>query len=431
MKKVVLDTNIVLNDPSVVLREDISIVLPYTVLAELDKLKRDNELRFVAQLAIKNIKKSYVDGKISIIDIPNELTTNDEKIVNSAKKENASIWTDDVGASIIAMANGVDLYLDEESNVEYDEKYTGYSEWIVPSQIYYDLLNKENQYQIPEIEEFTDVRAVVNEYVKIAPDDGSLNYRLFRKRSNDYIFVSESKKLFSALGNVSGSGDKHGLGFEFLHPEQAMAFDAVFNSDTPLAVIAGEIGSGKTLISTVAALARTAGTHTNKKYERILVTRPNRPISKDYEIGFLPGDADAKLKSWLSGFTSNLEFLYERNLKDIEEEKASQVFSKYFKSVPIESVQGASFHNCIFLIDEAQLLDALALKQIMSRLADTSKCVLIMDPKQTYGMNRGREGYRRLLPRCKGNELISFVKLQHIQRSPLTKLVNSIFEDVR
>jgi predicted ribonuclease YlaK len=138
-----------------------------------------------------------------------------------------------------------------------------------------------------------------------------------------------------------------------------------------------------------------------------------------------------KIYEEIFDYVYDINKYFERNLKDIEEEKASQVFSKYFKSVPIESVQGASFHNCIFLIDEAQLLDALALKQIMSRLADTSKCVLIMDPKQTYGMNRGREGYRRLLPRCKGNELISFVKLQHIQRSPLTKLVNSIFEDVR
>jgi len=63
----------------------------------------------------------------------------------------------------------------------------------------------------------------------------------------------------------------------------------------------------------------------------------------------------------------------------------------------------------------------------MSRLASGSKCVLCLDPAQTYGMNRGNEGYKKLLPRCKGNELISFVNLQHIQRSPLTKLVESIF----
>lgn len=427
--RVSLDTNVIIDSPQVLLRDDIDVVLSYTVLAELDKLKRDPNLRQTAQNAIKIIREMYSNKKIEIVDIPTENNTNDEKIVSSAKNNNASLWTGDVGASIIASVNGVNLFESDNNQIDYDPHYKGYSEFIIPAESYYNYVNKENQYQHCEIEEMTPVRALINEYVLIKPDDGSLNQRIFRKRQTDYVHVSESKKLFASLGNIVDSGSKHGLDFEFLHPEQAMAFDAVFNTDTPLCVIQGAIGSGKNLLSILAALARTAGSHTNKAYDKILVTRPNRPISKDYEIGFLPGDADAKLKSWLSGFTSNLEFLYEKNLKDVEEKKAELVFQKYFKPVAIESIQGASYHNSIFIVDESQLLEENAMQQILSRLSETSKCVVLLDPAQAYGINRGREGFKKLLPACKDNPLISFVNLQHIQRSPLTKLVQTIFSN--
>jgi hypothetical protein len=57
-----------------------------------------------------------------------------------------------------------------------------------------------------------------------------------------------------------------------------------------------------------------------------------------------------------------------------------------------------------------------------------SKLILILDVNQTYGANRGFEGFKKLLPNCKGNKFISFIELQHIQRSELTKLVDEIFK---
>jgi len=183
LKKVCIDTNIILNSPDVLLRNDIEITLSYTVLAELDKLKRDPDLRIAAQQAIKIIRAQYIAKNLTIVDIPTEQSTNDEKIVNSAKENNAYLWTDDVGASVIALANGIPLFLEDEDDVSvYDKNYIGYTEWIIDAESYYEYINKENQYQHCEIEEMTPVRAVINEYVQISPDDGSLNHRIFRKR---------------------------------------------------------------------------------------------------------------------------------------------------------------------------------------------------------------------------------------------------------
>ena len=81
----------------------------------------------------------------------------------------------------------------------------------------------------------------------------------------------------------------------------------------------------------------------------------------------------------------------------------------------------------VAIAGNCQLLDTNTLRQIMSRVAVGSKLVLILDPSQTYGANRGNEGYKKLLPHCKGNKHISFIELQHIQRSELTKVVDEIF----
>lgn len=420
----VLDTNVLLDTPEILLSQDIDIILPYVVLAELDKLKRNPDLSFPARKAIKLIKAQYKSKNIKVVDVPTGADTNDEKIVESAKKYNARLLSNDVGANVVAMSRGVDLFQDDI--VEYDDNYIGYRELKVTDELYYNTINKNNEFQLPEIDEFIedlvkDNPISVNEYIIFTPFDDSLNNKILRKLEDRYIHVSDSSKLFRGISTADRK-----MSFEFLHPEQAMAFDAVYNIDCPLAVIHGQIGSGKTLLATVAALARVAGNKKNQQYNRILVTRPNRPINKQYELGFMPGDLGAKMNQWLVGFTSNLEFLFNNTSKEIEDDVASQVFEEFFHPIAIESIQGASYRD-LLIVDEAQLLDVDTLKQIMSRVTDKGKLVLILDTRQTYGANRGNEGYKKLLPHMKNNPLASFVDLQHIQRSKLTSWIQEIF----
>ena len=427
-KRVVLDTNVLLDNPEILNRNGLDIVLPYVVLHELDGLKRNSELSYPARQAIKIIRDKFKAGTIKITDIPENAETNDEIIVNRAGIENCAIMTGDVGASVIALSKGIDVF--EETTKAYDENYIGYSYVVIPSKVYYRQLNNVNEVQIPEIEEYNkstentdEIKEFqINEYVICTPDDESDNRRIFRKLKDRFVLIPEGKSVLRGI-----SKDRRRLDFGFLHEEQICAFDAVFNTDSPLAVIQGRIGSGKSLIATLAAIARVDGSSKNRKYNQILVTRPNVPINNEYEIGFLPGTANDKLKAWLAGFTTNLSFLFNHTKADFEEDIGGQVFNELFTPVDIGSIQGSSFNNDILIVDEAQLLDVNTLNQIMSRVATGSKLVLLLDPKQTYGRNRGNEGYKRLLPYMKGSKYVSYVNLQHIQRGELTKFVQNIF----
>jgi predicted ribonuclease YlaK len=135
---------------------------------------------------------------------------------------------------------------------------------------------------------------------------------------------------------------------------------------------------------------------------------------------------EEKMSAWLLGVKSNLKFLYDRSADELEKQ-SDIVYDTYFEPLSLENIQGVNLHNSILLVDEYTLTSVDVLKQVLSRIAKGSKVVLIGDRNQTYGANRGREGYKKLLPYLKDSDLISFVRMDNIYRSELAEFVEEIF----
>ena len=431
-KKIVVDTNCLIDNPELLLDTTKEFAISYVTLQELDGLKKDSELNYPVRQAIKIIFELFQENKIQILNVPNKNETNDEKIVQDCKDISGELMSQDIGALVVAMAREVPTVDLNKATKEYDKSFKGYQELYICPKSYYKLT--QDKYEVLDLhkrllEDYPNLDCPENSYLVLYPKDGvkeedklgskNLNYLIFKKNEQFYQLVPISTKPMRSSG----------IGIDWLHPEQVIAFDCVFNTESPLAVISGKIGSSKTLMSLCGALSRTCTDNkSKKKYDRILVTRPNIPINKQYALGFMKGSLEEKMSGWLAPIKTNLQFLYESTDKDRENQEAEKIYEQFFQAMPIESIQGASFHNKILLADEAQLLDSNTLRQIMSRVAQGSKLVLILDPSQTYGANRGQEGYKKLLPHCKGNKHISFVELQNIQRSELTKVVDEIFK---
>ena len=413
--KTVIDTNVILDNPDILLESN-DYAISYVTLQEIDKLKSNQELNYAARTAIKVIWEKLNGNTLEILNVPTKNTTNDELIVQDAKDINGYIMSNDIGALVVAKSKGVKTFNPNSIGKEYDRTYKGYYEIIVPEKLFYSFTD--NTIELEHLVEFFKEVPPINSYTVIHTEDNSENY----------IVVKRTEEIYNLVHKTSKDLKTAGVKINWLHPEQLIAFDCVTNKDTKLAVITGKVGTSKTLMSLCGAIATTFGRKTNKLYNKILVTRPNIPINRQFELGFRPGALEDKMDEWLAPFKTNLQFLFETNQESVREEKAKAIYDEYFQALPIESIQGASIHNSIIIVDEAQLLDVNTLRQVMSRIANGSKLVLIMDPKQTYGANRGMEGYKKLLPHCKNNKHISFVELQHIQRSELTKVVDEIFE---
>lgn len=350
------------------------------------------------------------------MDIPQEKQTPDEKIVQAAAERDIPILTGDIGAMAIAYASGVPILETEELNPVSDPNYTGYVE--VSGDLDYDThWISDKSRQLVEFEEKFDVSLQENEYAivyRLAE-----NIDIWVRKGDSVLRVPKSSKPFRDAGIL----------VDPLDAIQACALDAVFDASVPLTILEGAIGSGKTILSLCGALACVRGQKRFKSYHKILVTRPNIAADQRLALGFRPGEVENKFGEWLGGIISNLKFLYERTDADREDEAAKKIFDEYFEMLPLETIQGVSLHDSIVLVDEYQLLDNNIMKMVISRIATGSKIVLIGDPyDQTYGINRGREGFRKLHEKLGSSHLMNYVRLDKIYRSDLANFVNEIYK---
>ena len=423
---VVIDTNILIDHPDVLLDKSIAPLIPYTVLAELDNLKRNPDLKRAAQAAIKLIKLGLDNKTLEVTNIPTSINTPDEKIVKAAKTKKVPFMTNDIGAMAIAMARNVKL-MDALEDETIDYNYTGIC--TVKGTVNYEQdFVQVKEMQLVEFNEQFDVKLRENQYCIIErigdKDDIWVNH------SGTVSRISQSMKPYRDAGVLISPMDN----------EQMCAIDAIFDTSVPLTVIDGELGTGKTLLTLMAALARNRGQQRYRTFEQILVTKPPVSVDKALYTGFKPGTTEEKMSGHLGGIKSNLKFLLDKKIpagqskrktKDDEEETplSSIVWEESFGVVEIDEIQGTSLHDTCLIVDEYQLLNTDMLKLVLSRISEGSKVILVGDAfGQTYGMNRANEGYKTLYKYLGTAPEFNYIKLEAIYRSPLAALVARIFK---
>lgn len=425
--KISLDTNILIDSPQIVFDKDREFVISFTVLRELDKLKRNPNLKRAAQQAIRNIKSQLLLKRIDILNVPGleELGESpDEQIIRDTLEANAHFLTEDINASVIAASLGITLS-DFEAEDDIDYNYTGYQ--IIPANdIYTKELRAIKELQIDEFEHYMQVKLKLNEYCIV--DEGVDNPDIW-KNSNGVV-----KRISQKMSPFTVAGVK---GIQPMDPIQMCVLDAVMDNTCPLTVIDGVLGTGKTMLTLMAALATVQGEKRYHYYDKIYVTTSPESVNRSLYTGFKPGETENKLSGHLGGFKSNLKFLldpkpvYTRKSKQPEEGAvlpSDEAWSQNFTIVEIDEIQGTSLHNSILLVDEYQKLNTDSLKLILSRIAEGSKVVLMGDTQgQVYGLNRADEGFKTLYKHLGKADEFNFIRLENIYRSELAKFVENIF----
>ena len=86
--------------------------------------------------------------------------------------------------------------------------------------------------------------------------------------------------------------------------EQNFALNLLMDPECDFVTLLGQAGTGKTLLALASGLAQVLET---KLYNEIIVTRVTVPVGED--IGFLPGTEEEKMSPWMGAFDDNLEVL--------------------------------------------------------------------------------------------------------------------------
>ncbi len=432
-----LDTSVILFDAkSVESFEEHDVVIPITVLEELDNFKKGNEtknfearqfIRFLDNLTINADIRDWIPlpgenkGRIKIIlDINGkepEATkiygnTNDNKILDSClilQEQEAhakvTLVTKDINLRLKAKALGV--FAEDYETVKV-KNIDNLNDGIIT----YDNFDQEiidqlySNHHVAESELEDKMELVANGY-----------YILQGNKSSALAYYNPFDKQLERVNKQTCYGIKP------KNAEQAFALHAILNENVKLVAIHGVAGTGKTLLALAGALEQ------RKNYKQIYLARPIVPLSNK-DIGYLPGDIKSKIDPYMQPLWDNLKFIQNQYKEsDKEYKNISQMIEQDKLLIsPLAYIRGRSLSDIIFIVDEAQNLTPHEIKTIITRAGENAKFVFTGDIKQidTPYLDDLSNGLSYIVDRLYGRDLFATVKLVKGERSELANLANEL-----
>jgi PhoH-like ATPase len=460
-KTFVLDTNVLLHDPSALTRfEDNHVVVPIEVVEEIDRFKRDpsekgrnarqvsrllDELRRKGNLAEGVPLDSAGGGSLKVVfcrtetlaQLPPELRAGngDNNILAVALEQRLEqvmgsrppvvLVTKDTNLRIKADAVGLIAQDYTTDKVDIGDLYPGVCElWVSADQM--DRLRAPGGLPLAELPlgpEGQPPELQANEGVTLV-DAAQPNHTLlarYQAASTALVPLQRAPKV--RLGRIQPR-----------NREQTFALDLLLDAAVPLVTLVGKAGTGKTLLALAAGLHQVAD---ERLYERLLVTRP--VISLGKEMGYLPGDLEEKMAPWMQPIIDNLDFLlggeegsgHPGGRAGQRAPRNSWADLKGMGLLEVEAIsyiRGRSIPRQFMVVDESQNLTPHEVKTIVTRVGEGTKIVFTGDPYQIDNpyVDAESNGLTWLVERFKGQALAGHVSLLRGERSELAELAANL-----
>jgi PhoH-like ATPase len=160
--------------------------------------------------------------------------------------------------------------------------------------------------------------------------------------------------------------------------EQNFALNMLMDPEIDFVTLQGSAGTGKTLLTIAAGLTQVLD---SKRYNEIIMTRVTIPVGED--IGFLPGTEEEKMTPWMGALMDNLEVLHDTQEGGSFGKGATQdLLQNKIKIRSLNFMRGRTFLNRFIIIDEAQNLTSKQIKTLVTRAGPGSKIICLGDIKQ-------------------------------------------------
>ena len=447
-KLFVLDTNVLMHDPSSIFRfEEHDIFLPMVTLEELDGHKKGMSdvarnarqvSRSIDQLLghsmnqidegipLNALGNTEAEGKLFfqtetlVAELPQGLPQGkaDNQILSvvlalkGLEKERAVVLVSkDINMRIKATAMGLEAedYFNDKTIDDTDMLYSGRME--LPADFWETHGKKmeswkEDGQTLYRISGPLVSQMFVNLFVFL-PDDS---------------FMARVKKIEGKTATLCVVRDymqsKHSVwGIHARNREQCFALNLMMDPEIDFVTLLGQAGTGKTLITLAAALSQTMDM---RRFAEIIFTRAT--VSVGEEIGFLPGTEEEKMLPWMGALEDNLEVLNKiEGGNDWGRSAANDLIRSRIKVKSMSFMRGRTFLNKFVIIDEAQNLSPKQMKTLITRAGPGTKIVCLGNIAQidTPYLTEGSSGLTYVVDRFKGWTHAGHVTLQRGERSRL------------
>lgn len=195
------------------------------------------------------------------------------------------------------------------------------------------------------------------------------------------------------------------------------------NDESHILFCDGPAGSSKTYCAVYVALSMLK----ERKIDEIIYIR-SIVESATRKLGSLPGEVDEKFKPWSIPLIEKCDELVGKQI-------ANMLFdSELLKCVPVNFLRGATFQNCVVIVDEAQNLEHSELVTILTRFGKNCKMFVIGDSLQS---DIHKSGFQKIMDafssdESKNNGIFSFhFTEEDITRSKLLKFIVKVVTTIK
>ena len=448
-KKVfVLDTNVLLHDPSSLFRfEEHDIYLPMVTIEELDNNKKGSSEvarnarqthRYLEEIiapasdlkngcALKSDTNPHIDGKLFLqtetisYDLPilagvkadNQILSVVVNLKNQLKKTDVILVSKDFNIRIKARALGISAqdYFNDKVMTDAELLHTGI-------------------YELPE--NFWEKHSKA---MKSWQEEGKMFYKITGPLCksffvNAFVFYDFDKPFYALVKTINGNSatlqivqdytlPKFNIwGIKAKNKEQNFALNLLMDPNIDFISLLGQAGTGKTLLALAAGLVQTLD---KKIYSEIIMTRATVSVGDD--IGFLPGTEEEKMTPWMGALEDNLDVLNESDDSSGDWGRAAtqDLIKSRIKVKSLSFMRGRTFLNKYLIIDEAQNLTPKQMKTLVTRAGPGTKIVCCGNIAQidTPYLTEGSSGLTYVVDRFKGWDHNGHVTLMRGERSRL------------
>jgi PhoH-like ATPase len=454
----VLDTNVLIHDPTALLRfHEHDVVIPIVVLEELDRAKVGmsevaRNVRQVSRLFDELVAKA--NGNISQgvaipthaaelktgrlyfhmaavrAQLPDGMSTeNPDNVLLGVTLDlgktypgrDAVLVTKDINLRVKAHALGIHaedytndqvlddanlLYLGAEKlDQDFWEKHSKAMEsWKEEGRTFYRLSGPKARAWLP------------NQFVYT--EDEHPFEAIVRRHEGDTAIIEVVKDFASERHKVWGINARN--------REQNFALNLLMDPEIDFVTLLGHAGTGKTLLTLASALTQTLE---NKRFSEIIMTRITVPVGED--IGFLPGTEEEKMSPWMGALEDNLDVLQEVATQEHGAWGRAATHDFLRQRIRIKSLnfmRGRTFLKKFLIIDEAQNLSSHQMKTLITRAGPGSKIVCLGNIAQidTPYLTETTSGLTYVVDRFKNWEHSGHITLQRGERSRLADYASEI-----